>query len=230
VFVAKEENGETTLRFEISDTGVGIPTGRQALIFDSFRQGDGSSTRRHGGTGLGLAISSRLVRQMGGRMWVDSEPGSGTTFSFTTTFPADESEVDGSEVADPTQHLVDRSRLLRHVGHDEELLDEIVQIFLADARQMVTHLEEALMRGKRGELANAACRLRATLDTLAATPAAESARRLEELARDAEAEQLRDAFDILERRIRQVEGELRRIVPMKNATNGFDAAREGTRS
>jgi HPt (histidine-containing phosphotransfer) domain-containing protein len=163
-------------------------------------------------------------------MWVDSEPGSGTTFSFTTTFPADESEVDGSEVADPTQHLVDRSRLLRHVGHDEELLDEIVQIFLADARQMVTHLEEALMRGKRGELANAACRLRATLDTLAATPAAESARRLEELARDAEAEQLRDAFDILERRIRQVEGELRRIAPMKNATNEFEAAREGTRS
>jgi len=71
------------LQLSVRDTGVGIPPDKQAMIFDEFSQADTSTTRRHGGTGLGLSISKKLVEMMGGRMWVRSEPGRGSTFYFT---------------------------------------------------------------------------------------------------------------------------------------------------
>jgi signal transduction histidine kinase/CheY-like chemotaxis protein len=71
------------LRFSVSDTGVGIPADKLQSVFEPFEQADGSTTRRFGGTGLGLTISSNLVAMMGGKIWVASEPGHGTTFWFT---------------------------------------------------------------------------------------------------------------------------------------------------
>ncbi|MBI5329113.1 MAG: response regulator [Betaproteobacteria bacterium] len=71
------------LHFCVSDTGIGIPTEKLDAIFDAFTQADGSITRKYGGTGLGLTISHKLTLLMGGRMWVESEPGKGSRFHFT---------------------------------------------------------------------------------------------------------------------------------------------------
>jgi signal transduction histidine kinase/HPt (histidine-containing phosphotransfer) domain-containing protein len=76
------EDGDAVCHFTVSDTGIGIPQDKQAVIFAPFQQGDSSTTRLYGGTGLGLAIAARLVAMMNGRIWVESEPGKGSTFHF----------------------------------------------------------------------------------------------------------------------------------------------------
>lgn len=79
----KETEGGLILHFQINDTGSGIPPAKQRLIFGAFTQADTSNTRKYEGTGLGLTISALLVEMMAGRIWVDSEPGQGSTFHVT---------------------------------------------------------------------------------------------------------------------------------------------------
>ena len=74
---------EVELHFSVEDTGIGIPLNKQRHVFSAFAQADSSSTRTFGGTGLGLTISSQLVEMMGGRIWLESEEGTGSTFHFT---------------------------------------------------------------------------------------------------------------------------------------------------
>jgi len=79
----RRDAGRSGLHVSVADTGIGIPIEKQRAIFEAFSQADGSTTRRFGGTGLGLTISTTLARMMGGRLWVESEPGAGSTFHFT---------------------------------------------------------------------------------------------------------------------------------------------------
>ncbi len=93
---------EVVVRFSLNDTGMGIPKEDRGRIFDAFEQADNTNTRKFGGAGLGLAISSRLVKLLGGRIWVDSEFGRGSTFHFTARFEKaqDETAQEGAAASD----------------------------------------------------------------------------------------------------------------------------------
>jgi len=85
------------VKFEVIDTGVGIPADKVEHLFEAFTQADASNTRKHGGTGLGLAISKQLVEAMSGRLQVDSREGKGSTFSFTAVFERQPEEGNAGE-------------------------------------------------------------------------------------------------------------------------------------
>lgn len=99
------------LRFEVQDTGIGIPREKQQAIFEPFRQADGSTTRRYGGTGLGLALCAKLVNLLGGTIGVDSEEGKGSLFWFELTLPKRE----------PPAYKVEQQRLAPTPTEDSEL-------------------------------------------------------------------------------------------------------------
>jgi signal transduction histidine kinase len=101
----EEEAGSCAIRVRVSDSGIGVSAEQQSRLFSSFTQADSSTSRKYGGTGLGLAISKSIVEMMGGHIWVESEPGKGSVFSFTvplqrSTGPAGEA---GESPADPAQ-------------------------------------------------------------------------------------------------------------------------------
>ena len=99
VGVAGHTDSGVVVQISIQDTGIGIPPEQQARVFEAFKQADGSTTRKFGGTGLGLSISSQLVERMGGRIWLESEAGRGTTFHFTLPFAVAEPREEDEPLA-----------------------------------------------------------------------------------------------------------------------------------
>jgi len=113
------------LRFEVSDSGIGIPKDRLESLFDSFSQLDASTTRKFGGTGLGLAISKNLAELMGGAMWVESEEGKGSRFNFTVQFSG---SVASAAVARAALRLKSCSALvIDSNGNSREALTELLR-------------------------------------------------------------------------------------------------------
>ena len=104
-----------SLHFSVVDTGIGIPADKLTSIFQPFTQADGSTTRQYGGTGLGLSICDQLISLMGGRLWVDSREGAGSTFHFTMTLP-----VSATAVTPPSAHPTELAGLAAIVVDDNE--------------------------------------------------------------------------------------------------------------
>ena len=124
------------VQFSVSDSGIGIPPEKQRLIFEPFRQADGSTTRKYGGTGLGLAISAQLVRMMGGRIWVDSEPGRGSVFHFTAQFaPVEAGEIPRSPASAGESGVPDQpAPSLRILLADDNLINRKIAVRMLESQ------------------------------------------------------------------------------------------------
>ena len=131
------DSGEGTvdapiLLFSVSDTGIGIPADKREKIFKSFSQADSSTSRKYGGTGLGLTICVSLVKMMGGRIWVESEPGKGSTFHFTARLPAGDPEKLVNVVAETL--LPSAIKPLRILLAEDNALNQMLAVRLLEKR------------------------------------------------------------------------------------------------
>ena len=124
-------------QFSVSDTGQGIPEGKRAIIFDRCTQADGSTTRRYGGSGLGLAIVRQLVLMLGGRLWLESQVGRGSTFFFTATLKRQLA----AEPADAALPAAPGTRLSRPlhilVAEDDAVSQRVAQLTIEQAGHQV---------------------------------------------------------------------------------------------
>jgi CheY-like chemotaxis protein/anti-sigma regulatory factor (Ser/Thr protein kinase) len=143
VSIEAEAADTLTLKFTVSDTGIGIPKAKQAAIFDAFTQADGSMTRRYGGTGLGLTICVRLIEMMGGVIRVESEVGTGSSFIFTANFGRTDHQAPGQEgMESPVLEGV-RTLIVDDNETNRRILEGIFRIW--DMETVSCHSGEAAM-------------------------------------------------------------------------------------
>ena len=145
----------TILRFCVRDTGIGIPVEKQHKIFASFSQGDSSTTRKYGGTGLGLTIANQLVALMGGKLWVESDVGKGSTFCFTVQLrpgvAASSSEsLEVSQLAGVPILVVDDNATNRRILEDSLRCWKMAPTVVASAAKAIQTLQQ--VRGAGAQL------------------------------------------------------------------------------
>src|SRR5579875_2573275 len=134
VWPESQAGNDLTLHFSVRDTGCGIPKDQQQMIFHAFHQADSSSTRKHGGTGLGLTISARIIEMLGGRIWVESEPGQGSTFHFTAQMQAahESSQAASQATADISVLRGLRTLIVDDSETNRRILTAMLQRWLAE--------------------------------------------------------------------------------------------------
>jgi len=154
-----ETNENATLRFSISDTGIGINPEHQKYLFSAFTQADGSTTRKYGGTGLGLAISKQLVELMNGEIKLESKAGSGTTFFFTAQFKKQSLETvkkattPRADLKDARVLIVDDNATNRKILNYQMTSKEMIAAEAEDGKTALTMLRAAADAGQPFELA-----------------------------------------------------------------------------
>jgi CheY-like chemotaxis protein/two-component sensor histidine kinase len=138
ISMVEQEHGKARLRFTVHDTGIGMSEDQVGKLFQSFSQADSSTSRKYGGTGLGLAISKQLVELMDGHIWVESEPGQGSTFSFEALLGIDE------DAQHPEKHLAtDLEGLRVLVVDDNPHAREILEAYLGQFGLIVDTVNSA---------------------------------------------------------------------------------------
>jgi two-component system, sensor histidine kinase and response regulator len=139
------------LHFSVQDSGIGIPKDKQETIFEPFSQADGSTTRKFGGTGLGLTISTTLVRMMGGRIWVESKPGTGSTFHFTAAFDRvdlEQTEAHEHELVNLPVLIVDDNEVNRKILVEQAVRWQMRPTSVTGGREALAALEKAAAAGR----------------------------------------------------------------------------------
>ena len=146
VRLESEDERNVTIRFSVSDTGIGIPANRQDILFSPFTQVDGSTTRQYGGTGLGLAISKQLARLMGGKIGLESEVGKGSTFWFTAVFekqPAGSGAADDGLAKIECEGAMDRSAAKPSISENDK---RKIHILVVEDNPVNQKVAQAMMR------------------------------------------------------------------------------------
>jgi two-component system, sensor histidine kinase and response regulator len=156
--LVEEAEDAALIRFEVTDTGIGMTPDQQSRLFQSFSQADASTTRKYGGTGLGLAISKQLVEMMGGQIGVESEPGKGSTFWFTVQL---EKQSEGAQATPSLRTHLDGLRVLtvddnetnRKIVHQQVTSWRMYEDSAKDGQTALEMLRSAAESGRPYDLA-----------------------------------------------------------------------------